>query len=101
MLKIDWIDTTQENLLLAYKDYVELIEKDKSLVVVTTVLGLMPYKKPTTGVPNNAIFIKRSNKIMTSVLKISWADNRIVPGISFAFMNGEPDKFYRFEDITL
>lgn len=101
MLKIDWIDTTKENLLLAYKDYVELIEKDKSLVVVTTVLGLMPYKKPTTGAPNNAIFVKRKNKIMTSVLKISWADNCIIPGISFAFMNGEPDKFYRFEDIEL
>lgn len=101
MLKIDWIDTTQENLLLAYKDYVELIEKDKSLVVVTTVLGLMPYKKPTTGAPKNAIFVKRKNKIMTSVLKISWADNRTIPCISFAFMNGEPDKFYRFEDIEL
>lgn len=101
MLKIDWIDTTKENLLLAYKDYVELIEKDKSLVVVTNVLGLIPYKKPTTGAPNNAIFVKRKNKIMTSVLKISWADNCIIPGISFAFMNGEPDKFYRFEDIEL
>ena len=101
MLKIDWIDTTKENLLLTYKDYVELIEKDKSLVVVTNVLGLMPYKKPTTGAPNNAIFVKRKNKIMTSVLKISWADNRTIPGISFAFMNGEPDKFYRFEDIEL
>lgn len=101
MLKIDWIDTTKENLLLAYKDYVEQVEKDKSLVIVTTVLGLMPYKKPTTGVPKNAIFVKRKNKIMTSVLKISWADNRLVPGISFAFMNGEPTKFYRFEDIEL
>ena len=100
MLKIDWIDTTKENLLLAYKDYVKQVEKDKSLVIVTTVLGLMPYKKPTTGVPKNAIFVKRNNKIMTSVLKISWADNRIIPGISFAFMNGTPTKFYRVEDIS-
>lgn len=101
MLKIDWIDTTEENLLLAYKDYVEQVEKDKSLVIVTTVLGLMPYKKPTTGVPENAIFVKRKNKIMTSVLKISWANNCIVPGISFAFMNGTPTKFYRVEDMEL
>ena len=100
MLKIDWIDTTRENLLLAYKDYVEQVEKDKSLVIVTTILGLMPYKKPTTGVPKNAIFVKRNYKIMTSVLIISWANNRIVPGISFAFMNGQPDKFYKMEDIA-
>lgn len=101
MLKIDWIDTTQENLLLAYKDYVEQIEKDKTLMIVTNVLGLMPYKKPSTGAPKNAIFVKRKNKIMTSVLKIFWANNRTTPGISFAFMNGEPDKFYRVEDIEL
>ena len=100
MLKIDWIDTTRENLLLAYKDYVEQVEKDKSLVIVTTILGLMPYKKPTTGVPKNAIFVKRNYKIMTSVLKISWANNCIIPGISFAFMNGQPDKFYKMEDIA-
>lgn len=99
MLEIDWIDTTTENLLLVYKDYVEQIENDKSLVIVTTVLGLMPYKKPTTGVPENTIFVKRKNKIMTSVLKISWANNCITPGISFAFMNGEPTKFYRVEDV--
>lgn len=101
MLKINWIDTTNENLLLAYKDYVEQIEKDKTLMIVTSVLGLMPYKKPSTGVPKNTIFIKRKNKIMTSVLKISWANNRTTPGISFAFMNGEPTKFYRVEDIEL
>lgn len=101
MLKIDWIDTTQENLLLAYKDYVEQIEKDKSLMIVTSVLGLKTYKKPTTGVNKNTIFIESKNKIMTSVLKISWAENRITPEVSFAFMNGEPDKFYRFEDIEL
>ena len=101
MLNIDWIDNTEENLRTAYKDYVEQIEKDKSLTIVTSVLGLMPYKKPTTGVGKYAIFIKRNNKIMTSVLKISWANNRIVPGISFAFMNGNPDKFYRMEDINL
>ena len=100
MLKIDWIDTTRENLLLAYKDYVEQVEKDKSLVIVTTILGLMPYKKPTTGVPKNTIFVKRNYKIMTSVLKISWADNRITPEVSFAFMNGQPDKFYKMEDIA-
>lgn len=99
MLKIDWIDTTRENLLLVYKDYVEQIEKDKTLMIVTNVLGLMPYKKPSTGAPKNTIFVKRKNKIMTSVLKISWANNRTIPGISFAFMNGEPDKFYRVEDI--
>ena len=45
--------------------------------------------------------IKRNNKIMVSVLKISWANNRTVPGISFAFMNGNPNKFYRMEDINL
>ena len=101
MLNIDWIDNTKENLRTAYKDYVEQIEKDKSLTIVTSVLGLMPYKKPTTGVGKDAIFIKRNNKIMTSVLIISWANNRTVPGISFAFMNGNPDKFYRMEDINL
>ena len=101
MLKIDWIDTTRENLLLVYKDYVEQIEKDKTLMIVTNVLGLMPYKIPSTGTPKNTIFVKRKNKIMTSVLKISWANNRTTPGISFAFMNGEPDKFYRVEDIEL
>lgn len=100
MLKIDWIDTTRENLLLAYKDYVEQVEKDKSLVIVTTILGLMPYKKPTTGVPKNAIFVKRNYKIMTSVLKIYWANNCITPEVSFAFMNGVPDKFYKMEDIA-
>lgn len=101
MLKINWTDTTRENLLLAYKDYVEQIEKDKTLTIVTSVLGLMPYKKPTTGVPKNTIFIKSNNKIMTSVLKISWADNRITPEVTFAFMNGTPTKFYRFEGIEL
>lgn len=101
MLKIDWIDTTEENLLLAYKDYVEQIEKDKSLMIVTSVLGLKTYNKPTTGVRENTIFIESKNKIMTSVLKIYWVNNCIIPGISFAFMNGEPDKFYRFEDIEL
>ena len=101
MLKIDWIDTTEENLLLAYKDYVEQIKKDKSLMIVTSVLGLKTYKKPITGVHKNTIFIEPKNKLMTSVLKISWANNRTIPGISFAFMNGEPDKFYRFEDIEL
>ena len=101
MLNIDWIDNTEENLRTAYKDYVEQIEKDKSLTIVTSVMGLMPYKKPTTGVGKNAIFIKRNNKIMTSVLNISWANNRTIPGISFAFMNGKPNKFYRMEDINL
>lgn len=55
--------------------------------------------KPVTGVPKNTIFIKTDYKIMTSVLKISWANNRTVPGISFAFKNGTPDKFYRIEDV--
>lgn len=101
MLNINWIDNTEENLKTMYKDYVEQIEKDKSLTIVTSVMGLMPYKKPTTGVGKNSIFIKQNNKIMTSVLKISWANNRTVPGISFAFMNGNPNKFYRMEDINL
>lgn len=101
MLNINWIDNTEENLKTMYKDYVEQIEKDKSLTIVTSVMGLIPYKKPTTGVGENALFIKRNNKIMTSVLKISWANNRTVPGISFAFMNGKPNKFYKMEDINL
>ena len=62
MLNIDWIDNIDENLRTTYKDYVEQIEKDKSLTIVTSVLGLMPYKKPTTGVCKDAIFIKRNNK---------------------------------------
>ena len=101
MLNIDWIDNTEENLKTMYKDYVEQIEKDKSLTIVTSALGLMPYKKPTTGVGKDAVFIKRNNKIMTSVLKIFWGENYTIPGVKFAFMNGTPDKFYRMEDINL
>lgn len=98
-MKIEWIDTNWENLMSAYNDYVKQIENDKSLMIVTSVMGLMPYKKPTTGVPKNTIFIKTDYKIMTSVLKIYWENNIAIPGISFAFMNGEPDKFYRIEDV--
>ena len=99
MAKIDWIETTRENLMRAYAEYVERVENDKSLMIVTSVLGLMPYKKPKTGVHKNTIFVKQEYKVMTSVLKICWADNRITPEVSFAFMNGKPDKFYRVEDI--
>ena len=98
-MKIEWIDTNWENLISAYNDYVKQIEDDKSLTIVTSVIGLKPYKKPVTGAPKNTIFIKTDYKIMTSVLKIYWADNIAIPGISFAFMNGEPDKFYRIEDV--
>jgi hypothetical protein len=98
-MKIEWIDTNIVNLMRVYNDYVKQIENDKSLTIVTSVMGLKPYKKPTTGVPKNTIFIKTDYKIMTSVLKIYWANNRTIPGIAFAFMNGEPDKFYRIEDV--
>ena len=101
MLQINWIDNTRENLLSVYRDYVKQVEKDKSLMIVTSVIGLMPYKKPTTGVKKNTIFVEQPNKIMTSVLKIFWAENRTTPQVEFAFMNGNPDKFYRFEDINL
>ena len=57
-MKIEWIDTTTENLMRVYSDYVKQIENDKSLMIVTSAIGLMPYKKPTTGVPKNTIFIK-------------------------------------------
>lgn len=98
-MKIEWIDTNMENLMKVYNDYVKQIENDKSLTIVTSVIGLKHYKKPTTGVPKNTIFIKTDYKIMTSVLKIYWANNLTTPGMVFAFMNGEPDKFYRIEDI--
>ena len=42
MLNINWIDNTEENLKTMYKDYVEQKDKDKSLTIVTSVLGLMP-----------------------------------------------------------
>ena len=99
MAKIDWIETTRENLMRVYAEYVERVENDKSLMIVTSVLGLMLYKKPKTGVHKNTIFVKQEYKVMTSVLKIYWADNLITPEVCFAFMNGEPDKFYRVEDI--
>lgn len=35
---IEWYDYTEENLLEVYKDYVEEIEKDKDLHIVTNVL---------------------------------------------------------------
>lgn len=101
MLKIGWIETTRENLMRAYAEYVEQVENDKSLMIVTSVLGLMPYKNPKTGVPKNTIFVKQEHKVMTSVLKIFWADNLITPEVCFAFMNGKPDKFFRIEDIEL
>lgn len=101
MIKIGWIETTMENLMRAYAEYVKQVENDKSLMIVTSVLGLMPYKKPKTGVPKNTIFVKHEHKIMTSVLKIFWDDNRLTPEVCFAFMNGKPDKFFRIEDIEL
>ena len=99
MLKIDWIETTRENLMRSYSEYVEQVENDKSLMIVTSVLGLMPYKNPTTGVPENTIFVKHERKIMTSVLKIFWDETNLTPKVCFAFMNGKPDKFYRVEDV--
>lgn len=101
MITIDWIETTNENLMCAYDKYVKQIENDKSLMIVTSVLGLMPYKNPKTGVPENTIFVKHKYKIMTSVLKIFWNENNLTPKVGFAFMNGKPDKFFRIEDIEL
>lgn len=101
MIIIDWIETTDKNLMRAYAEYVKQVKNDKSLMIVTSVLGLMPYKNPKTGVPENTIFVKQKHKVMTSVLKIFWNDNVITPGVCFAFMNGEPDKFFRIEDIEL
>jgi hypothetical protein len=59
----------------------------------------MSYKNPKTGVPENTIFVKHKYKVMTSVLKIFWNDDKITPEVCFAFMNGKPDKFYRVEDV--
>jgi hypothetical protein len=101
MLKIGWIETTKENLMRTYVEYVEQVENDKSLMIITSVLGLMPYKKPKTGAPKNTIFVKHEYKVMTSILKIFWDDNRLTPEVCFAFMNGKPDKFFRIEDIEL
>jgi hypothetical protein len=101
MITINWIETTDENLMRAYTEYVEQVENDKSLMIVTSVLGLMPYKNPKTGVPKNTIFIKHKYKVMTSVLKIFWNEDISTPEVCFAFMNGEPDKFFRIEDIEL
>lgn len=101
MIKIGWIETTRENLMHSYAEYVEQVENDKSLMIVTSVLGLMPYKNPKTGVPKNTIFVKHEHKVMTSVLKIFWDKNNLVPKVCFAFMNGKPDKFFRIEDIEL
>lgn len=63
MLNINWIDNTEENLKTMYKDYVEQIEKDKSLTIVTSVMGLMPYKKPTTGVGKMRYSLKEIIKL--------------------------------------
>jgi hypothetical protein len=70
-------------------------------MIVTSVLGLMPYKNPKTGVSENTIFVKQKHKVMTSVLKIFWNENNLTPKVDFAFMNGKPDKFFRIEDIEL
>ena len=101
MINIDWIETTNENLMHAYAEYVEQVENDKSLMIVTSVLGLMQYKDPKTGVPKNTIFVKQKHKVMISVLKIFWNENKLTPKVGFAFMNGKPDKFFRIEDIEL
>lgn len=101
MIKIDWIETTRENLMHVYSEYVEQVENDKSLMIVTSVLGLIPYKNPKTNVAKNTIFVKQKNKITTSVLKIFWNKDNLTPEVCFAFMNGEPDKFFRIEDIEL
>lgn len=101
MINIEWIKTTRENLMHAYAEYVKQIEKDKSLMIVTSVLGLIPYKNPKTDVPKNTIFVKQKHKVTTSVLKIFWNEDISTPEVCFAFMNGEPDKFFRIEDIEL
>lgn len=101
MININWIETTRENLIQAYAEYVWQIENDKSLMIVTSVLGLIPYKNPKTDVAENTIFIKQKHKVTTSVLKIFWNEDISTPEVSFAFMNGEPGKFFRIEDIEL
>lgn len=101
---IEWYDYNEENLLEAYKDYVEEIEKDKDLHIVTNVLCMTKWTKPKINNGMNsstkAKYITMQNKIMTSTLLISYSKER--DKINFNFGNiSLPLKFARMEDLDI
>ena len=98
---IRWVDYSYENLLKEYSEYVERINKDKRLNIVTNTLCLVKYTKPKI---NNGIssqdrveYIKTKNKIMTSTLLISY--DKYTKTFDFSFGNVTPEKFAKMEDI--
>lgn len=101
---IEWYDYTKENLLEAYKDYVEEIEKDKELHIVTNVLCMAKWTKPKINNGMNsetkAKYIAMQNKIMTSTLLISYSKEW--DRINFNFGNiSLPLKFARMENLNI
>lgn len=101
---IEWYDYTQENLLEVYKDYVEEIEKDKELHIVTNVLCMVKWTKPKINNGMNSLtkakYIVMQNKIMTSSLLISYSQQW--DEISFNFGNiSLPLKFARMENLNI
>lgn len=101
---IEWYDYTRENLLEVYKDYVEEIEKDKELHIVTNVLCMAKWTKPKINNGMNsstkAKYIVMQNKIMTSSLLIKYSEER--DRINFNFGNiSLPLKFARMENLNI
>lgn len=98
---INWKEYSQENLEKEYSDYIERIQKDHTLNIVTNVLCMVNYSKPKI---NNGInrdskveYVNTRFKIMTSTLLIKYDSYQ--EKVIFIFGNCTPLKFFKMEDI--